>query len=88
MLVPSMRVRTLSLTHLELNHVHHPKAKGDAVARRGLEANLIGIAEQETYRESPAPIYVAFAVGALVVTVAWITLLLYGAWRFIAWIAA
>ena len=85
--VPSMRVRTFSLTHLELNH-HHPKAKGDAVARRGLEANLIGIAEQETHKKSPAPIYVAFAVGALVVTVAWITLLLYGAWRFIGWIAA
>ena len=81
-----MPVRSLSFTHLELDH---PKAKGDAdVARRGLKANLIGIAEQETHKKSPAPIYVAFAVGALVVTVAWITLLLYGAWRFIAWIAA
>ena len=80
-----MPVRTLSLTHLELDH---PKAKGDAdVARRGLEANVIGIAEQETHKKSPAPIYVAFAVGGFV-TVAWITLLLYGAWKFIDWIAA
>jgi hypothetical protein len=51
------------------------------------EANLIDLAEQETHRGSPAPIYVAFAVGGFV-TVAWITLLLYGAWRFIDWIAA
>ena len=57
-------------------------------AAAGREANLIGQAEQETHRESLAPIYLAFAAGALVVTVAWITLLLYGAWRFIAWIAA
>ena len=52
------------------------------------EANLIGLAEQETHRESPTPVHIAFAVGTVVVTVAWITLLLYGAWRFIAWIAA
>jgi hypothetical protein len=52
------------------------------------EANSICLAEQETHRESPAAIYVALAVGGLVVTVAWITLLLYGAWRFIDWIAA
>jgi len=50
--------------------------------------NLIGLAAQETYRGSPAAIYVAVAVGGLVVTVAWVALLLYGAWRFIDWIAA
>ena len=82
-----MRVRTLSLTHLELNH---PKAKRGADMRDAAcpEANLIGVAEQETHRKSPAPIYAVIKVGALVVTVAWITLLLYGASRFIAWIAA
>jgi len=81
-----MRVRTLSLT-LELNH---PKAKRDVDVRDAAcpEANLIGLADQETHKKSPAPTYAAFKVGALVVTVAWITLLLYGASRFIAWIAA
>jgi hypothetical protein len=43
------------------------------------DANFIGLVEQETHRHSPAPIYLAFAMGALGVTAAWITLLLYDA---------
>ena len=67
-----------------------PKRKGTLMSRDAAchEANLNGLAEQEIHRESSTPVHVAFAVGAVVVTVAWITLLLYGAWRFIAWIAA
>jgi hypothetical protein len=64
--------------HLEQDR---PRAKREAnVARRYCdEANLICLAEQETHRESLAAIYLAIAVGGLVVTVTWITLLLYGA---------
>ena len=84
-----MRVRTLSLPTLSWNN-NNRKRKETLMSRDAAchEANLTGLAEQETHRKSPAPIYIAFAVGALVMTVAWITLLLYGASRFIAWIAA
>jgi hypothetical protein len=82
-----MRVRTLS--HPTLSRII-PERKERLMSQDAVcdEANLIGPAEQETHRGSPAPIYIAFAVGGLVVTVSWITLLLYGAWRFIDWIAA
>ena len=78
-----MRVRTVSRPTLS-------ERKDRRIAQDAAcdEAYLIGLAEQETHRGSPAPIYVAFAVSGLVVTVTWITLLLYGAWRFIDWIAA
>ena len=82
-----MRVRTLSLPTLSRIV---PERKGRPTSRDATcdEANLICLAEQETHRGSLAAIYLAIAVGGLVVTVAWITLLLYGAWRFIDWIVA
>jgi hypothetical protein len=83
-----MRVRTWSLRPTSSSII--PERKERLITQNAAcdEANFIGLVEQETHRDSPAPIHVAFAMGALGVTAAWITLLLYGAWRFIDWIAA
>ena len=63
----------------------HQTERHDAACH---DPSFIGPAEQETERGPAALIGVALAVGGLIVTVAWTTLLLYGAWQIIGWIAA